>query len=62
LLFAAKLSASDLSFLEEILGSRQSGEPKNSQPPRCSFAVFRCSCADYMAGTLNRHDNLSRSR
>jgi hypothetical protein len=41
--FSMKLSASAISFLAEILGERWFADLKNSEIPRCFFAVSRCS-------------------
>jgi len=39
-----KLSAAEISSAVELLDFRRLGEPKNSEQPAVSFAVFRCFC------------------
>jgi hypothetical protein len=60
----AEFTASMLSFLAEILGSRKLDEENNSGKPRCFFRCSRCSSAkqrDREAGAAAKNASLRRS-
>src|ERR1700738_1777314 len=56
--FRGKLSASEIALPAEILARRRFSGQKNSETPRCSAAVFCCSCP----GKSNRDEALSRKQ